>query len=61
MRELFSGLFGFMVCLLIGILFDQVAIGIIAGLFLGAFLSNKGSTPADNASDAARNEDGPKS
>jgi hypothetical protein len=38
MRNLFTGGFGFLLCLLIGILVDQVALGIIAGMFLGAIL-----------------------
>lgn len=38
MKRLFTGLSGFLICLLVGILLDQVALGILAGVFLGAFL-----------------------
>lgn len=41
MKKLFSGGFGFLLCLLIGILVDEVALGIIAGMFLGAFLGSR--------------------
>jgi hypothetical protein len=45
MAKLFSGLF-----LLIGILLDQVALGILAGLFLGAFVaSRKAKAPEDSS------------
>ena len=48
MAKLFSGLFGFTLCLLIGILLDQVALGIIAGMFLGGFLGvRKGKARED--------------
>ena len=50
MANLFSGLFGFVLCLLIGILVDQVALGIIAGMFLGALLGNQKSKSPENAS-----------
>lgn len=50
MQKLFTGLFGFVICLLIGILLDQVALGILAGMFLGAFFgTRKSKTPEDNS------------
>ncbi len=48
MQKLFSGMAGFLLCLFLGIVFNQVALGIIAGLFLGAFFgSRKGKAPED--------------
>lgn len=41
MSKLFSGLFGFSICLFLGIVFEQVAIGILVGLFLGAFFGSR--------------------
>lgn len=52
MQKLSSGLFGFLLCLLIGILVDQVALGILAGLFLGAFLGNRKANPPEDSSGA---------
>lgn len=50
MKQLFSGIFGFLLCLLIGILLDQVALGILAGLLLGAFFgSQKADAPKDSS------------
>jgi uncharacterized membrane-anchored protein YitT (DUF2179 family) len=43
MGKLFSGLFGFTLCLFIGILLNEVALGILAGLFLGAILRGRKS------------------
>lgn len=38
-----------MICLLVGILLDQVALGILAGMFLGAFFeSRKAKVSPDN-------------
>lgn len=51
MRKLFSGGFGFLLCLLIGILLDQVALGIIAGMFLGGILAKFTPKPEESASD----------
>jgi hypothetical protein len=51
MRKLFSGLFGFMLCLLIGILVDEVALGILAGMFLGAILGSRKTEAANDARD----------
>ena len=53
MRNLFSGAFGFLICLLIGILVDQVALGIIAGMFLGGILGVRKTKPAQEESPAA--------
>lgn len=50
MANLFSGLFGFVLCLLIGILVDQVALGIIAGLLLGALLGNRKTKDPESSS-----------
>jgi len=54
MQKLFSGLFGFTLCLLIGILVDQVALGIIAGLLLGGFFASRkaNDAPENPPSDA---------
>ena len=50
MNKPLSGLSGFMLCLFIGILLDQVALGIIAGLFLGGVLgARKGKAPEESA------------
>jgi len=51
MDKLFGGLFGFVLCLLIGILVDQVALGILAGLFLGAILSSRKAKAPEDSSD----------
>lgn len=50
MKKLFNGASGFLICLLVGIIFDQVALGIIAGMFLGAILGARTSKtpPEDN-------------
>lgn len=52
MDKLFSGLFGFVLCLLIGILVDQVALGILAGMFLGAILRSRKAKAPENSPDA---------
>ncbi len=50
MGKLFSGLFGFTLCLLIGILLDEVALGILAGLFLGVLLGGRKAKAPDETS-----------
>lgn len=52
MEKWFSGLFGFTLCLLIGILLGQVALGILAGLFLGAFSGTRKGKAPEESSDA---------
>lgn len=52
MTKLFSGGFGFLLCLLIGILVDQVALGILAGLFLGGFIASRKAKAPDESADA---------
>lgn len=42
----------FLLCLFLGIIFDQVAIGIIAGLLLGAGVGKVTAKPRDTAPDA---------
>lgn len=51
MKNLFSGGLGFLLCLLIGILADQVALGIIAGLLVGAFFGTQSPKTPDDKSD----------
>jgi len=51
MSKLFGGLFGFSLCLFLGIIFDQVALGILAGLFLGAFLGSRKTSTRENNPD----------
>jgi hypothetical protein len=53
MTHVFSGLFGFLLCLLIGILADQVALGILAGLFLGAFFGSRKAKARAESADAS--------
>lgn len=43
MPQILDGLFGFVLCLLLGILFDQVAIGILAGLVIGGIAGTRKS------------------
>jgi hypothetical protein len=52
MEKLFSGSLGFALCVLIGILIDQVALGILAGLFLGAFLGIRKPKATEDTPDA---------
>jgi hypothetical protein len=54
MKKLLTGLFGFTLCLLIGILVDQVALGILAGLFLGALFGRPDAKPREDAPEASR-------
>lgn len=49
MAKLFTGGSGFLICLFLGIIFDQVALGILAGLFLGGFLASRKPKGADQS------------
>lgn len=51
MQNVSSGLGGFTLCLLIGIILDQVALGIIAGLFLGGALGTAKAKRSEDSSD----------
>jgi hypothetical protein len=51
MKGLFTGGFGFLLCLLIGILADQVALGIVAGLLVGAFFGAQSAKTPDDKQD----------
>lgn len=53
MAKLFTGGFGFLLCLLIGILLNQVALGILAGMFLGGFLASRKTKAPENGANAA--------
>jgi hypothetical protein len=54
MQNLSSGIGGFTFCLLIGIIFDQVALGIIAGLFFGGALSARKTKGPGDSSDTPK-------
>jgi hypothetical protein len=51
MNKLFGGLFGFSLCLFLGIIFDQVALGILAGLILGTLFSSRKSSRENSFDD----------
>ncbi|MBL8530997.1 MAG: hypothetical protein JNK94_04615 [Hyphomonadaceae bacterium] len=52
MANVSGGLLGFTLCLLIGMLADEVALGILAGLFLGAFLGRRKANGPEQSSDS---------
>lgn len=51
MRKPVSGGAVFLLCLFVGIIADQVALGILAGLFLGAFTASRKTKAPEQGND----------